>query len=84
MVLRSGSHVNILRSERFEKAFGDVAFRDKVCVAYFANAITEFEVTVTTTGNLMLMGIFTASALVQLTNQDWVKSIESRNVARMC
>ena len=85
MVMNFGSHVYILNATRLEQVIPDPAFRDEVLRACAARDMTrEFDVKVETTVGVVLQSTFTAAALVQLTNQDWIKSITRDSVARLC
>ena len=77
-----GSHVNILVEANFGKV--EEKLREEVRIAYFNQEIREFDVMITTAANLGLPSKFTATAIVQLANQKWVKSISTKNVVRMC
>ena len=84
MVMNFGGHVYILKATRFEQVIPDPAFRDEVLRASIARDMTrEFDVKIETVAGVMLQSTFTAASLVQLTNQEWLKSITKDSVARL-
>lgn len=84
MVMNTGRHVNILKEERFVKAIPDTLLREEIRTAYIAQNMREFDVKIESTVGVLLQSTFTAGALVQLTNQSWVKSIARHIVRRLC
>ena len=69
------SHVNI-REDRLKSVIKEKKLRKEVSLAYAAqDGVREFSVTVTTSEDRHHHSYFTAAAIVQLTNQPWVKSV---------
>jgi hypothetical protein len=68
----------------FERVIPDPAFRDELLNAHVAQDTSEFDVKVQTMVGLILQSTFTAAAIVQLTNQGWIKSITRDSAARLC
>ncbi len=84
MVMKFGDHVNILNENRLAQFVFDDAFRDEIRTAYLTKDMRQFDVKVMTMAGLVLTSTFTAGALVQVINQNWVKSITRDNAARLC
>lgn len=83
MAMNLGNHVSLIKEEDFERVISDPAFRERVRGAYFAEDASEFAIMIETVGT-KLPGTFTAVAIVQLTNQRWVKRITERSVGHLC
>ena len=83
MVMRIGS-ANLMVEKNLKKKLPDEKLAQDVAHAYYAGEMREFIVTVETVDGVKLNSTFTATTIIQLTNQRWVKSIVTRNAARMC
>lgn len=85
MVMNMGDHVSVLDLTRLEKLIPDSVFREEVLSACVAKDVKrEFDVKVETMVGVLLQSTFTAGALVELSNQVWIKSITKDTVARLC
>lgn len=79
--MKLGKHINVLNEINFEKICPEL--HERVRVAYFGGDVQEFNVVINTDGKIF-ESTFTASAIVQLTNQDWVKHISPSKLIRSC
>ena len=76
MVMNVGNRITTLNEERFVRAIPNENLRNEIRAAHAAQDMKqEFDVKVESMVGVQHRSTFTAGALVQLTNQDWIKSI---------
>lgn len=84
MVMNFNKSVNGINLDKFNSLIPDEDLRTRIIDAYFSQNMQEHDIIVVTDKSEELKSTFTATAVVQLTNQSWVQCIKPWNVARMC
>lgn len=85
MVMRNDL-VHMLDEKTLEQVVADLNLREVIRKAYWGSERLVphvYDVTVTTTSEVTINSRFTGTALIQLTNQEWVRSIEPWHDCRM-
>ncbi len=83
-MVMSLNHVNVFNQDKAQAIIADPLLYARVFEGYFAQSVEEIDVTITTTGGVVLNSTFTPITIVQLVHQSWVQSIAPWSVARMC